>query len=88
MVKVTNLNSNGPGSLQAACELEDRRIVVFEVGRVIRGDVAIKHSYITIAGQTAPNPGIIIEGGCFRELKTVNGCMTLSFASSEFAHNP
>lgn len=62
IIKVTNLNSNGPGSLQAACEAEGPRIVVFEVGGVIRGDVFIRHSYITIAGQTAPNPGIIIEG--------------------------
>jgi hypothetical protein len=36
--------------------------VVFKVGGVIRGDVAIKDSRITIAGQTAPAPGITIEG--------------------------
>ncbi|MBM4340551.1 MAG: pectate lyase precursor [Deltaproteobacteria bacterium] len=62
VIKVTNLNSNGPGSLQAACETKGPRIVIFEVGGVIRGDVAIKHSHITIAGQTAPGPGITIEG--------------------------
>jgi hypothetical protein len=62
VIKVTNLNSSGPGSLQAACEAKEPRIVVFEVGGVIRGDIAIKHSYITIAGQTAPSPGITIEG--------------------------
>lgn len=62
VIKVTNLNSSGPGSLQAACEETEPRIVVFEVGGVIRGDIAIKHSNITIAGQTAPSPGITIEG--------------------------
>ena len=62
VIKVTNLNSNGPGSLQAACETEGPRIVIFEVGGVIRGDVVIKHSSLTIAGQTAPSPGITIEG--------------------------
>jgi pectate lyase len=62
VIKVTNLNSSGPGSLQAACETEGPRIVVFAVGGVIRGDIIIKHSNITIAGQTAPGPGITIEG--------------------------
>jgi hypothetical protein len=36
--------------------------VAFDVGGVIHGDIAIRHSYITIAGQTAPNPGITVEG--------------------------
>ena len=62
VVKVTNLSNSGPGSLQAACEAEGPRIVVFDVGGVIRGDVKIRHSRITIAGQTAPSPGITIEG--------------------------
>jgi hypothetical protein len=35
---------------------------VFETAGVIRGDVAIRHPHITIAGQTAPSPGITIEG--------------------------
>jgi hypothetical protein len=62
VIKVTNLNTSGPGSLQAACEAQGPRIVVFEVGGVIRGDVRIIHPYITIAGQTAPSPGITIQG--------------------------
>ena len=36
--------------------------MVFDVGGVIHGDVAIRHSYITIAGQTAPGAGVTIEG--------------------------
>jgi len=62
VIKVTNLNASGPGSLQAACAEEGPRIVVFEVGGVIRGDVRIMHSNITIAGQTAPAPGITLAG--------------------------
>jgi lysophospholipase L1-like esterase len=62
VIKVTNLNASGPGSLAAACAEEGPRIVVFDVAGVIRGDVDIKHSRITIAGQTAPAPGITIEG--------------------------
>lgn len=62
VIKVTTLASSGPGSLQAACAEEGPRIVVFGVGGVIRGDVAIKHPFITIAGQTAPSPGITLEG--------------------------
>jgi pectate lyase len=62
VIKVTNLNASGPGSLQAACAARGPRIVVFNVGGVIRGDVSIVHSNITIAGQSAPAPGITIEG--------------------------
>lgn len=62
VLTVTNLGASGPGSLQWAAGQEGPRIVVFRVGGVIRGDVAIKHPFITIAGQTAPAPGITIEG--------------------------
>ena len=62
VIKVTNLNSGGPGSFQAACESDGPRIVAFTVGGVIRGDVFIRHSHITIAGQTAPPPGITLAG--------------------------
>lgn len=62
VIKVTNLNASGPGSLQAACSDTGPRIVVFDVGGVIRGDITIMHSNITIAGQSAPPPGITIAG--------------------------
>lgn len=62
VIKVTNLDGEGPGSLQAACEAKGPRIVVFEVSGVIRGDITITEPYITIAGQTAPGAGITIEG--------------------------
>ncbi|MEN9560192.1 MAG: hypothetical protein RLZZ502_1403, partial [Pseudomonadota bacterium] len=67
LVYVSNLNNAGPGSLRAALETEGARIVVFEVGGVIDLDgkqMQIKHPHITVAGQTAPHPGItLIKGG-------------------------
>lgn len=67
IIRVTNLNSDGPGSLRAAIEADGPRIVVFEVGGVIdldRRTLRITNPYITIAGQTAPSPGItLIRGG-------------------------
>ena len=62
MIKVTNLNPVGPGSLQEAVSAEGPRIVVFEVSGVIQGPVEIKHGQISIMGQTAPGAGITIRG--------------------------
>lgn len=67
IIRVTNLNGSGPGSLRAALEAKGPRVVVFEVGGVIDLDqhnLNIKQPFITLAGQTAPSPGItIIKGG-------------------------
>jgi len=63
LIKVTNLNAVGPGSYREAIEAEGPRIVVFEVGGVIDmagQNLVIKNPYLTIAGQTAPNPGITL----------------------------
>ncbi|MHC4915986.1 MAG: hypothetical protein ACYTGB_10910, partial [Planctomycetota bacterium] len=68
VLKVTNLNPSGPGSLQWACEQPGPRIVVFEVSGVIefkggkKPGVVIKHPDIYIAGQTAPGAGITVAG--------------------------
>lgn len=62
VIKVTTLAADGPGSLAQACATPGPRIVVFDVAGVIRGDVVIRHSNITIAGQSAPAPGITLEG--------------------------
>ena len=59
--KVTNLNNSGPGSFRDAVS-GNNRLVVFEVGGVIdlnNQDIDIG-SNVTIAGQTAPSPGIIL----------------------------
>jgi hypothetical protein len=67
IIRVTNLDSEGPGSLRAAIEAEGPRIVVFEVGGVIdlgKQTLRLRNPFITIAGQTAPSPGItLIRGG-------------------------
>jgi hypothetical protein len=67
ILRVTNLDAAGPGSFRAAVEAKGPRIVVFEVGGVIdlgRTTLEITEPYLTIAGQTAPSPGItIIRGG-------------------------
>ena len=67
IIRVTNLNAAGPGSLRAAIEARGPRIIVFEVGGVIDLGLTtldINEPFLTIAGQTAPSPGItIIRGG-------------------------
>lgn len=67
ILRVTTLAGEGPGSLRAALEAEGPRIVVFEVGGVIdlnRRDIRVSNPFLTIAGQTAPEPGItLIRGG-------------------------
>ena len=67
VLRVTSLESKGPGSLRVALEHDGPRIIVFEVGGVIdldRETLRIAEPYVTIAGQTAPSPGItIIRGG-------------------------
>lgn len=67
IIKVTTLAASGPGSFLEAINAKGPRIVVFEVGGIIdlnRHEIRIKEPYITIAGQTAPSPGItLIKGG-------------------------
>ncbi|MFW6164400.1 MAG: pectate lyase family protein [Planctomycetota bacterium] len=69
VIRVTNLNAEGPGSLRAALAARGPRIVVFEVGGVIdlgRQSLRIAEPFVTVAGQTAPSPGItIIRGGIY-----------------------
>jgi len=58
---VTNLNDSGKGSFRDAVS-QKNRIVVFDVAGVIalKSDLTIKDN-ITIAGQTAPYPGITLR---------------------------
>jgi hypothetical protein len=67
VIRVTTLDATGPGSLHEAIVTQGPRIIVFEVGGIIdlkKGRLEITEPYLTIAGQTAPSPGItIIQGG-------------------------
>ena len=72
IIRVTTLAKDGPGSLAEALAAKGPRIIVFEVGGVIdfeRSSLTITEPYFTVAGQTAPSPGItIVRGGI--DLKT------------------
>lgn len=66
ILKVTSLAADGPGSLRVALEAKGPRVVVFEVGGVIdlNGTILkIDEPFLTVAGQTAPSPGITLIGG-------------------------
>ena len=64
IVRVTSLAEDGPGSLRHAVTRVGPKLIVFEVGGVIhlRDYLEIKHPFTTIAGQTAPPPGITLSG--------------------------
>jgi pectate lyase len=67
IVKVTSLAERGPGSLREALAVKGPKIIVFEVGGVIdlnKRTLRCEEPFCTIAGQTAPSPGItLIRGG-------------------------
>ena len=67
ILRVTTLAPSGPGSLGEALQVDAPRLVVFEVGGVIdlgRSVMDVEAPYLTVAGQTAPSPGItLIRGG-------------------------
>ena len=67
IIRVTTLAAQGPGSLLEAVMAKGPRIVVFEVGGIIdleRREIKLTEPFLTIAGQTAPSPGVtVIRGG-------------------------
>jgi pectate lyase len=64
IIRVTNLSDRGKGSLREALYTKGPRVIVFEVGGNInlKSHLKIRNPYVTIAGQTAPEPGITLTG--------------------------
>jgi hypothetical protein len=64
VVRVTNLNDAGPGSLREAVS-QGNRMVVFDVAGTIEltGAVWVEGAFVTIDGFSARPPGITLRGG-------------------------
>jgi len=63
IIEVTTLADDGPGSLRAALNDPEPRIIVFRAGGIIelKKLLFIAHPFVTMAGQTAPGGGICIK---------------------------
>ncbi|UCD11617.1 MAG: DUF11 domain-containing protein [Nitrospinaceae bacterium] len=63
ILHVTTLADSGPGSLREALEASGPRIVVFDVSGYIslQSEIRINNPYLTLAGQTAPSPGVTLK---------------------------
>lgn len=63
IIEVTTLADDGPGSLRAALNDPEPRIIVFRMGGTIelKDQLFIAHPFVTVAGQTAPGDGVCIK---------------------------
>lgn len=72
------LDTNVQGTLRHACSAGNR-LILFEVGGCIKmssqNGIQCRQHNITIAGETAPSPGIILQGGDFTCNDAENLCI-------------
>lgn len=68
IVRVTSLEDRGEGTLRACIELSGPRTCIFEVaGRIhLSKPLSVSEPFLTVAGQTAPPPGVTITGAGIR----------------------
>jgi pectate lyase len=64
VIEVTTLADGGPGSLRVALASGGRRVIEFSVSGEIflRSPLLIRNPFVTVAGETAPSPGITLIG--------------------------
>ena len=67
-VAVTSLADSGPGTLRAALAVSKPRRIVFTVAGEIflKEPLVVRDPYLTVAGETAPSPGISLLGDKLR----------------------
>jgi hypothetical protein len=65
IIKVTNLNDTGTGSLRACMAASGPRTCVFEVAGYINllTKIVVKNPNLSVFGQTAPYPGVQVRDG-------------------------
>jgi hypothetical protein len=67
VLRVTSLAGDGPGSFREAVSAKGPRTIVFDVAGVIdlgRHSIKIREPFLTVAGESAPSPGVtFIRGG-------------------------
>jgi hypothetical protein len=63
ILRVTTLADRGAGSLREALETTTPRVIIFEISGTIalESDIRLVSPFVTVAGQTAPSPGILIR---------------------------
>ena len=68
IIRVTNLDDSGAGSFRAALTAAGPRIVIFEVSGTVtlRSRIDVNNPFLTVAGQTAPSPGIVVRNAAIR----------------------
>lgn len=64
VIRVTKIVDDGStGTLRVAMEASGPRVVIFEISGTIslNGPIVVTNPYLTVAGQTAPSPGITVS---------------------------